>query len=71
MINPNTLKLGDEVDLPVFPKIPDAHLSLGKVVYIDPKKRFFTLEFTTPLGRKIRESYSFYGPRKTAAGKER
>ena len=62
MINPNTLKLGDELDLPVFPKVTNAKLSRGKVVYIHPDRHFFTLEFTTPLGKTIRESYSFFGP---------
>lgn len=71
MINPNTLKPSDELDLPVFPKVTDAHLSRGKVVYIHPDRHFFTLEFKTPLGKTIRESYSFYGPRMTEAGKER
>ena len=62
MIDMKRMKLGDRIDLPVYPKVNEAVLSLGEVVYIHPKKRFFTLEFTTDRGRKIRESYIPRGP---------
>ena len=56
----NKLNLGDTVRMPL------SHLSGmcpqdGTVVYIDPKLRFFTLEFIFGNNR-IRESYCAYGP---------
>ena len=61
-ININTMKLGDQINLPVYPKAQGYQLSVGTVVYIHPEKRFFTLEFTTELGNKIRQSYIPHGP---------
>jgi len=56
----NKLRIGDTVRMPMshqnglFPQE-------GKVVYIHPKLRFFTLEFVCESNR-IRESYCAYGP---------
>lgn len=56
------LRIGDEIDLPLHPNITDPPHSVGRVVYIHPQKRFFTLEFTSKAGEKIRESYVPHGP---------
>ena len=56
-----SLRLGDRLNLPVYPEVKGYSVSAGKVVYIHPKKRFFTLEFTTELGNKIRQSYIPHG----------
>lgn len=56
------LRLGDEIRLRLYPKVDGVYLSPGKVVYIHPDKRFFTLEFTTLLGVKIRQSCIPHGP---------
>lgn len=62
MIDIIRMKLGDEVRLPVFPRTHALGFDVGKVVYIHPKKRFFTVEFVTASGAAIRESYNPAGP---------
>ena len=54
----NALAVGDEVCVPIncIPSIPK---QLATVVYVHPKKRFFTVEFKDT---KIRESYCAHGP---------
>lgn len=54
----NEVAIGDEVKLPIvcLANLPSQN---GKIVYIHPKKRFFTVEFEES---KIRESYCAYGP---------
>ena len=59
-----SLRLGDRINLPVYPGVKGYSVSAGRVVYIHPEKRFFTLEFTTELGNKIRQSYIPHGPMK-------
>ena len=41
MIDIITMKLGDEVRLPVFPRTNAVGFDVGRVVYIHPKKRFY------------------------------
>ena len=56
----NKLRLGDLVRMPMSHQgglVPQE----GTVVYIHPKLRFFTLEFTGD-NYRIRESYCAYGP---------
>lgn len=53
-----TVKIGDEALLPID-CITNLPPQKGKVVYIDPKKRFMTVEFDNS---HIRESYCAYGP---------
>ena len=61
-----TMHVGDEINLKVFPEVHDTELSTGRIIYIDPKQRFFRVEFTVmPNGNKIVECYSAYGPRST------
>lgn len=71
MININSVKIGDRVNCKPFPWVAEANITWGTVVFIDEKKRFFTVEFVTALGKKIRESYSFYGPQTITASKTR
>lgn len=52
------VKVGDEVNLPVT-FLNDMPSFAGYVVYIHPKKRFFTVEFEKS---HIRQSYCAYGP---------
>ena len=33
----------------------------GKVIYIHPERRFYTVEFDCGMGRHFRQSYFFYG----------
>ena len=54
----NALEIGDEVSVPIS-GIGSSDLHRGKVVYVHPKKRFFTVEFEET---GIRESYCAYGP---------
>ena len=56
-----TMKIGDEIRARIYPNVTAGSLT-GRVVYIHPKKRFFTLEFTTASGARIRESYAPGGP---------
>ena len=56
MININSIEIGNTVMLPIYPRT-DANIKEGKVVYIHPEKRFFTLEYEVPSGAKIRESF--------------
>ena len=66
----STLHVGDEIDLKIFPEVQDAQISRGRIIYIDPKKAFFRVEFTVLTnGNVIRESYSAYGPRSTKEDK--
>lgn len=58
------VKLGDRVSLPIYPAVPGYSPEEGVVVYIHPQRRYFTVEFTTILGRKIRQSYIPSGPHK-------
>lgn len=58
------IRLGDKLNLPVYPEAKGYPVSAGEVVYIHPQGRFFTLEFTTELGNKIRQSYIPHGPMK-------
>ena len=57
------MKLGDirrempSVDSELM--LADRQARTCKVVYIHPLWRFYTVEFTTPLGWKFRESYFF------------
>ena len=50
--------IGDEVSLPIC-GVSQGELVNGNVIYIHPKKRFFTVEFE---GTHIRESFCAYGP---------
>ena len=59
MINLETLKVGDSVELPIY---PEHTCHEGKVVFIHPEKRFFTVEFSLDGGIFIRESFPFHGP---------
>ena len=54
----NAVAIGDEVSLPIC-MVSHDELMRGRVVYIHPQKRFFTVEFE---GSHIRESYCAYGP---------
>ena len=54
----NQVQIGDEVCLPIT-YAKDLEPQKGRVAYIHPKKRFFTVEFD---GNHIRESYCAYGP---------
>ena len=71
MVDIFKLKIGDVVKMPVYPKVRTAFLETGRVVYIHPEKRFFTVEFTTETGSHFRESYSPYGPLGCSEKKER
>lgn len=62
MVDIFKLKIGDVVHVPIYPKVRTAVLEPGRVVYIHPKKRFFTVEFSMESGSRIRESYNPYGP---------
>ena len=63
----SVMQTGDEINLNVYPKVNDAEISTGRIIYIDPKKRFFRVEFTViPTGETIRESFTAYGPRATS-----
>ena len=62
MVDIFKLKIGDVVHVPIYPKVRTAILEPGRVVYIHPKKRFFTVEFLIESGARIRESYNAYGP---------
>ena len=53
-----TVKIGDEAVLPIS-CINNLPPQKGHVVYIDPKKRFMTVEFEES---GIRESYLAHGP---------
>ena len=64
------LNIDDELGIPVYPRAGEDSLTVGRVVYIHPKKRFFTLEYTTKEGKKIRESFIPYGPIACKEGKE-
>ena len=62
--NINVMKVGDEIGLKIYPAVSGAEVSVGRIIYIDPKKKFFRVEYTVyPEGNIIRESYSAYGPR--------
>lgn len=39
--------------------VSDGQAFTGTVVYIHPQRRFYTVEFDMPRGRKCRESYYF------------
>ena len=54
------LRVGDTVRMPMSFQ-SSRRLMEGKVVYIHPKLRFFTVEFTGE-NYRIRESYCAYGP---------
>ena len=54
------LQVGDSVRMPISFQ-SGRRLVEGKVVYIHPKLRFFTVEFTGESSR-IKESYCAYGP---------
>lgn len=62
MVDIFKLKTGDVVHVPIYPKVRTAILEPGRVVYIHPQKRFFTVEFSMESGSRIRESYNPYGP---------
>ena len=60
----NKMQVGDEIRLKVYPEVPEANITKGKIIYIDPKMRFFRVEFTVESnGNIIRECFSAYGPR--------
>ena len=59
MISTSMLKVGDTLTLPIYPEHQPKE---GKVVYIHPKGIFFTVEFDTPYGVKVRESFPMSGP---------
>lgn len=52
MVDIFKLKIGDVVHVPIYPKVRTAILEPGKVVYIHPKKRFFTVEFLMESGAR-------------------
>ncbi len=54
----DSVAIGDEVNLPMC-EVSQGEPVKGSVVYIHPKKRFFTVEFEKT---HIRESYCAYGP---------
>ena len=56
----HVLQVGDAVRMPISFQ-SGRKLMEGKVVYIHPKLRFFTVEFTGESSR-IKESYCAYGP---------
>ena len=56
------MKIGDKISAPLFPRGRSREFEEGKVVFIHPRKRFFTLEFVTASGTAIRESYHPAGP---------
>ena len=64
MISIAAMRIGDVVMLPMYPPT-EADLKVGRVVYIHPKKRFFTLEYETLKGVKIRESFVPWGEKIT------
>lgn len=51
------LKLGDIVKRRPNPYVESARIEHGRVVYIHPQLRFFTLAFTAKNGAVFRESY--------------
>lgn len=53
----DALAIGDEVLVPIV-CLPNVDKQIGKVVYIHPEKRYFTVEFPDS---KIRESYCSHG----------
>ncbi len=53
MVDIFKLKIGDVVHVPIYPKVRTAILEPGRVVYIHPKKRFFTVEFLMESGARI------------------
>ena len=68
----STMQIGDEINLKIYPAVADARISSGRIIYIDPKKKFFRVEYTVLTnGNTIRESYSAYGKRHTASEKEK
>ena len=62
MIDMDKLKIGDRFKAPIYPRVWETRLEEGTIVYIHPKKRFFTVEFFTETGIPIRESYHPAGP---------
>ena len=59
MISTARIKVGDTLKLPVYPEHQPME---GKVICIHPQGRFFTVEFDTPYGVKVRESFPTEGP---------
>ena len=57
MIDMDKMRIGDKFRAPIYPSVRERKLEEGTIVYIHPKKRFFTVEFITETGTTIRESY--------------
>lgn len=58
----DNIQLGDMVSLPLYPHT-EADLHIGKIVYIHPRRYYFTVEYTTERGSVIRESFIPRGAR--------
>lgn len=68
-MNLTNLKVGDRISLPIYPFHDPRE---GRVVYIHPERRFFSVEFTMDDGvRTVREDFNFYGPLAVSAGKNK
>ena len=65
MINLAKLKVGDHIELPLYPERTPLP---GKVIYIHPRRRFFRVRFDTPHGPVV-EAFNFYGPLAVASSK--
>ena len=65
------MKVGDKIGhlKPSFGEVIriDAPAYPGRIVYIHPQRRFYTIEFEMPKGERCRESYYF----KNRSGPER
>lgn len=58
---PNNIKSVEMGQVIIQRTEPDGRWFPGKVVYIHPQNRFYTLEFTMKSGEKFRESYFRFG----------
>lgn len=65
MINRELIKVGDRIELPVYPERKPLP---GEVIYVHPQRRYFRARFISD-GGPIIESFNLYGPISVSASK--